>query len=58
MPERRRSGTAKINTLTNAIVHQALVEQRLTLPAHRALLQETKHERGLFRRIRQRRDPS
>jgi len=33
MPERRRSGTAKINTLTNVIVHQALVEQRLTLPA-------------------------
>jgi hypothetical protein len=33
MPERRRSGTAKINTLTNVIVRQALVEQRLTLPA-------------------------
>jgi len=37
MPERRRSGTGKINTLTSAIVHQALVEERLTPPT-RALL--------------------
>lgn len=30
MPERRRSGTAKISTLTNAIAHVAPVEERLT----------------------------
>ena len=34
MPERRRSATAKINTLTNAIADAAPVEERLTPPAH------------------------
>ena len=34
MPERRRSGTAKINTLTNAIADAAPVEERLTPLAH------------------------
>jgi hypothetical protein len=34
MPERRRSGTAKINTLTNAIADVAPVEERLTPPEH------------------------
>jgi hypothetical protein len=57
MRERRRSGIAKINTLTSAIADVAPVEKRLT-PPNRALLQERKHERGLLRRIRQRRDPS
>ena len=33
MPERRRSGTAKINTLTSAIADVAPVEERLTPPA-------------------------
>ena len=64
MPERRRSGTAKINPLTSAIADVAPVQERLTPLAHPSLsppesyLQETKHERGLFRLIRQRRDPS
>ena len=59
MPERRRSGTAKINTLTSAIADVAPVEERLTPLAHPLpYLQERKHERGLFRRIRQWRDPS
>jgi len=34
MPERRRSGTAKINTLTSAIADVAPVEERLTPLAH------------------------
>ena len=34
MPERRRSGTAKINTLTNVIADVAAVEERLTPLAH------------------------
>jgi len=34
MPERRRSGTAKISTLTNAIADVAPVEERLTPLAH------------------------
>jgi hypothetical protein len=34
MPERRRSGTAKINTLTSAIADVAPVEERPTLLAH------------------------
>jgi hypothetical protein len=34
MPERRRSGTAKISTRTNAIADVAPVEERLTPPAH------------------------
>jgi hypothetical protein len=34
MPERRRSGTAKINTLTSAIADVASVEKRLTPLAH------------------------
>ena len=34
MPERRRSGTAKISTLTNAIADVARVEERLTPLAH------------------------
>jgi hypothetical protein len=57
MPERRRSGTAKIRTLTSAIADVAPVAKRLT-PPNRALPQERKHERGLLRRIRLRRDPS
>jgi len=34
MPERRRSGTAKINTMTSAIADVAPVEERLTPLAH------------------------
>ncbi len=34
MPERRRSGTAKISTLTNAIADVAPVEERLTPLVH------------------------
>jgi hypothetical protein len=34
MPERRRSGAAKISTLTNAIADVAPVEERLTPLAH------------------------
>jgi hypothetical protein len=34
MPERRRSGTAKLSTLTNAIADVAPVEERLTPLAH------------------------
>ena len=34
MPERRRSGTAKINTLTSAIADVAPVEERLTPLVH------------------------
>jgi hypothetical protein len=34
MPERRRSRTAKINTLTNAIADAAPMEERLTPLAH------------------------
>ena len=63
MPERRRSGTAKINALTSAIADVAPVQERLMLAPAAAgppapYLQETKHERGLFRRIHWRCDPS
>jgi len=38
MPARRRSGTAKTNTLTSAIADVAPVEERLTPRPTRALL--------------------
>jgi len=51
MPERRRSGTAKVNALTSAIADVAPVEERPTPPAQSRLTAGDKHERGLFRRI-------